>query len=346
MRYGATPRNFGEWMAFRLGKVPVPILDVVLAPVQMRALVAAERAGVLRRLARGGATTSVLAKELSLDGECLRLTLRVLRSMGYAELSGERWELSAFGRRHFGERAEESYAAFVEYGAPQWEMIARLDDVLKTGEGVDFHDTQSEADWDSYQRAMFENARGFSWFVRENLPVASGARRCLDVAGSHGWVGVDLSRAHAGLRTTVLDRKEAIARAGPIADANGYGAEVDFEAFDLRKDEFPPGADVALLCNILHHFSADENRDTLKRLKRALAPGASVGVFEIETPADDAPPDAAGDGFALYFRITSTATCFRGDDYASWLTEAGFAEVRVVRSVRMPSRMLAIGRVA
>ncbi|MEY4515139.1 MAG: hypothetical protein RLZZ450_7261, partial [Pseudomonadota bacterium] len=53
---------------------------------------------------------------------------------------------------------------------------------------------------------------------------------------------------------------------------------------------------------------------------------------------------AIGDGFALYFRISSTSTCFRGEDYAGWLREAGFLQVRVVRSLRMPSRVLVTGR--
>ena len=30
MRYGSVATNFGEWIAFRLGKVPLPILDTLL----------------------------------------------------------------------------------------------------------------------------------------------------------------------------------------------------------------------------------------------------------------------------------------------------------------------------
>ncbi len=70
--------------------------------------------------------------------------------------------------------------------------------------------------------------------------------------------------------------------------------------------------------------------------------GATAAVFEIETPRADAAPDAAGDAFALYFRITSTSTCFRADDYIRWLGDAGFTNARAVRSVRLPSRVLVL----
>ena len=70
--------------------------------------------------------------------------------------------------------------------------------------------------------------------------------------------------------------------------------------------------------------------------------GGSVGIFDIEVPADSAGPEAAADAFALYFRITSTSSCFRDRDCESWLSQAGFRAPRTIRSVKMPSRMLVV----
>ena len=342
MRYGSIASNVGEWLAFRLGKAPLPILDVLLGPIQARALVTAGEVGLLDRLARGSFTTPALATELGLDPECLRLVLRVLRAMGYVELRTGTWSLSAIGKRHFGAEAPERYDAFVGYGGPQWKMIENLRSVLASGRGIDFHDAHTPEEWAAYQAAMFENARAFSWFVVDNVPVPAGAKACLDIAGSHGWVGAELCRKHPGLASTVLDRTEALAKAKEIARTHGYADRVTFREGDIRTDSFGADVDVALLCNILHHFTAEQNKETLARLRSALRRGGTVAIFEIETPEDDAPPNAAGDAFALYFRITSTSTCFRGDDYTRWLRAAGFRDPRVVRSVRMPSRMLVV----
>lgn len=345
MRYGVIPTRLIEWVALRLGKAPLPVFDSLLAPVQARALIAAQRAGVLTRLARGPAPTATLAHELSLDAECLGLVLRLLRAMGYVERrSGDLWRLTRLGTRHFGARASAPCDAFVEYGAAQWAIVEQLDKVLVSGRGIDFHDHQSPAQWDAYQRAMFENAASFAAFLVDEVPVRTGATRCVDIAGSHGYVGAALCRKHRGLSSTVLDRPEALVSAQALAVQHGYRHLVRFEANDVLRDSLGEHVDVSLLCNILHHFSAAQNRAVLARVRSSMAPQGTVAIFEIETPAADAAPDTIGDGFALYFRISSTSTCFRGEDYAGWLREVGFEHVRVVRSLRMPSRVLVTGR--
>jgi hypothetical protein len=48
---------------------------------------------------------------------------------------------------------------------------------------------------------------------------------------------------------------------------------------------------------------------------------------------------------ALFFRITSDSACFSGDDYVGWLDAAGFSRPRVVRTIRLPSRLLVVARV-
>src|SRR4051812_20075434 len=114
MRYGVTPTNLTEWVGLKVVRVPVPlpIADTILGPVQSRALIVAEQAGVLRKLSRGAATAKTLADHLALDPECLRLVLRVLRGMGYVTLRGETWSLSRAAKRWFGERAKEPYEAY------------------------------------------------------------------------------------------------------------------------------------------------------------------------------------------------------------------------------------------
>jgi hypothetical protein len=318
------------------------MLDVLVAPVQARALIAAARASVFKALGEKPLSTSELAGKLALDESCLDLVLRLLASMGYVKRRASLWSLTRLGLKHFGPDAKNPFGDFVAFGAPQWEWISQLDDVLKTGRGVEIHRTLEGSEWNLYQRAMAEGARDFAAFVAKELPVRPGARVCLDVAGSHGLVGAALSRAHPGLRSVVLERAEAIPEAARLASELGIADIVSFRACDLLKDEYGEGADVVILANILHHFSPSVNREILGRAKRALKQGGSIGIFDIEAPGKGAPPEAAGDAAALFFRITSNSACFAGDDYVSWLAGAGFAKQRAVRSVLLPSRLLVV----
>lgn len=339
------PTRLIEWLAVQLGKAPQPVFDTLLAPVQARALIAAQRAGVLARLGQGAASVELLASELDLDAECLGLVLRTLSAMGYVRRGqGDRYRLTATGLRHFAASASVPCSAFVEYGAAQWAIVEQLDQVLRTGRGIDFHDCQSADDWEAYQRAMLENARTFAAFMAEKVPVRPGATRCVDIAGAHGYVGAALCRKHRALRSTVLDRAEALPHARELARVHGFDDVVTHSACDLRTDALGEQVDVSLLCNILHHFSAAQNRAILARVRASMVPGGTVAIFEIETPGEHAAPDAIGDGFALYFRISSSSTCFRGEHYVGWLRDAGFRDVRALRSARLPSRVLVLGR--
>ena len=61
MRYGSQPSSLLEWFAFKSGKVPLPILDTLLAPLQARAVMAAGRCGVFTSLADRSSTARELA---------------------------------------------------------------------------------------------------------------------------------------------------------------------------------------------------------------------------------------------------------------------------------------------
>jgi SAM-dependent methyltransferase len=318
------------------------MLDVLVAPIQARALIAASRASIFKALGEKSESTSDLARRLSLDESCLDLVLRLLASMGYVRRSGSVWSLTRLGRKHFGPAATSPFGDFVAFGAPQWEWITRLDDVLRTGKGVEIHRTLEGPDWNLYQRAMAEGARDFAAFVAAELPVQPGATLCLDVAGSHGLVGATICRAHPGLRSVVLEKPEAIPEASRLAEELGIAEVITFRACDLLRDDYGENADVVILANILHHFPPPVNREILSRAKRALKPGGSIGIFDIEAPEADAPPEAGGDAAALFFRITSNGACFTGEDYLAWLRETGFSRPRVIRSAFLPSRLLVV----
>lgn len=342
MRYGTIPKGLKERLAAFLGVVPYPMLDVLMAPIQARALIAAARASVFKALGEKAGSTPDLARRLALDESCLDLVLRLLASMGYVKRRASAWSLTRLGLKHFGPMAPHPFGDFVAFGAPQWEWIGRLDEVLRTGQGVEIHRALEGDDWNLYQRAMAEGARDFAAFVARELPVPKGARICLDVAGSHGLVGAALCRAHPGLRSVVLEREEAIPEASRLAKELGISDLISFRACDLLTGDYGPGADVVILANILHHFAPSVNRDILGRARRALKPGGSIGIFDIEAPRKGAPPEAAGDAAALFFRITSNSACFSGEDYVAWLRETGFSKPRAVRSVLLPSRLLVV----
>jgi hypothetical protein len=93
-----------------------------------------------------------------------------------------------------------------------------------------------------------------------------------------------------------------------------------------------------------HHFTPEQIRDLLGRIRRALSPGGTVAIWELRLPEPDEPPEIVGDAFALYFRLTSTASCYATSEYTGWLEEAGFADVQLQPTPFAPFQLLATGR--
>src|SRR5262249_33512933 len=98
----------------------------------------------------------------------------------------------------------------------------------------------------------------------------------------------------------------------------------------------------ALLSNLLHHFTAAETFALLKRVRIAVRPGGIVAIWELEAPGPGCPANA-GDVIALFFRLMSSSDTLNGAQYAEQLTNAGFANVGIVRPRRSPGRVLVLG---
>lgn len=346
MRYGTIPQGLAERIALLAGKVPVPVLDSLFSLLTARSLMAGVKLGVFEALAKGPLPAAEVASRRGLDPDSTELLLRTLGLAGYVEKEGEGYRLSRLGRRTMLPGAEMELRGYVLWNYTQWEMVEHLEELVATGRGLDFHRTMTDPEaWGHYQRAMLELARFEAPILAAKVPVKRGARRLLDLGGSHGLLGATLCRKHPPMRSLVLDLPPAIEHARALAREVGVDDVVEHRAGDLLAEAPPAEQDVALLSNVLHHFESATNLEVLRRVAASLTPQGTVAIWEMEIPDRHAKP-TAGDGAALYFRLTSTACCYGARDYTGWLAAAGFVKVRVHRPLLAPGQILVVGRKA
>ncbi|HJQ26192.1 MAG TPA: methyltransferase [Blastocatellia bacterium] len=344
MKYGAIPSNLLERLALWTGKMPLPLLDSLFSIMKARGLMAGVRLGIFAALGDGPLAASEVAARCRLDAECTELLLRFLVGIEYLEMDGDKFTLNALSRRTLVAGGEQEMIGYVLWNYTQWEMVAGLDDLVRTGRGIDFHETMTDPEaWANYQRAMMEVARFSAPLVADRVPVKHGARRLLDIAGAHGLFGAAICRKHPPMKSTVLDLPAAVEHARKLARANQIDDLVEHRAGDLLADDYGRDNDVVLLSNILHHFVEETNISILRRAFDSLTAEGTVAIWEVESPQKDAKPTTA-DGAALYFRLTSNAGCYHGSEYARWLEQVGFKEVRVSRPALSPGSVLVTGR--
>ena len=184
----------------------------------------------------------------------------------------------------------------------------------------------SAAERDLYHRGMRALAGIAGPEVAARVPIPRGARRMLDLGGSHGHFAAEICRRHPGVVAEVMDLPEAVEAAAPLLAAENFGNRLvhrpgDATEVDLGTERF----DLVLMSNLAHHLDAEENRDLARRVARALRPG---GAFVIQEPARADHPGRQGQISALlglYFAMQSRpgVRTWTVAEMASWQRSAG-----------------------
>jgi SAM-dependent methyltransferase len=342
MRYGIIPQSPDEEREYGPGSPLTPVIDLVMPMLQTRSIMAAVRLGLFEALRDGSRTATDIAGALDLDAQGVDLVMRVLLSAGYTSSDGTRYALTPLARSTLIRGAPQQFLGLAEFTYVQWDMVAQLEQVLRTGKGVDFHTMTDSSAWAAYQRAMLEFAGFEAPLMAPLIPVKKGARRLLDVGGSHGMEGAAICRLHPGLTAEVLDLPQAIEHAPGLAREAGIDQLVSHRAGNALTDDLGSGYDVVLFAGVLHHFTERQNEDLIRRARRALVPGGTIAIFDGEQPRPEDPADLFIDGFTLLFRIMSTSRCWTAEEYTGWLNAAGCADIRVERPA--PGYILVGGR--
>ena len=344
MKYGLIPTNILERLALWSGKLPVPMMDALFGPMKTRAIMAGVTLGIFEGLRDGPLSADVLASRLTLDAGALDLLLRTLVMCEYLTHQQSRFALSPLARRTMLHDAPMPLVGYMRFNYEQLKFLDHLEALVRTGRGLDFHETMTDPQsWADYQRGMLEAAHFAAPIVAARVPVPRQATSLLDLAGSHGLLGAAICRRHPPLRSTVIDLPQAVVHARRLAETAGIADIVTHRDGNLLTSDLGRDHDVVLLSNILHHFRPETNQAILARVRDALRRDGVVAIWELEAPRRDSPV-TSGDGAALYFRLTSTAGAYHGDEYAGWLREAGFERITVVRPALAPGNVLVTAR--
>ena len=346
MKLGTIPQNPLEWGVLRIGLVPTPLLDTIVALLLARTVMTSTRLGVFEALAGGPLPAKEVAVRCNAMPGPMEKLLGALAGAGYLAVTDDRYRLAPVARKWLLKDAPSSlYDAillqFLDAG-----YIEHMEEFLRTGTPVHIHEQMSPADWGYYQRGMRSGANlAVGELVRRvKLPRApvGASRQMLDIGGAHGYYSVAFCRKYPDLSATILDLPQAVEQSAPLLAREGMADRVHHQAGDaLTADLGEEAYDLVLIANLVHHFSEDENRDLLLRVARALRPGGLVVIGDVIRPQ----PGAGGQIGALtdlYFALTSESGTWSFREMAQWQRLAGLRARRPIRLITGPGAGLQI----
>ena len=331
---------------FNLNLGPGPVMDI-WSGVGFRVVLAAIRLGVFEALADGPLTPDALARKIEADPRGAALLLSALEALGYVRQQDGAFANTAMTTKWMLRRSANFGPGFEFWANNLFALMGNLEDSLRTGQPplnlYTWIEGQPETSR-AFQEWMIAIA-GFAADIIVGLTarhVPAGARRLLDIGGGHARYAMAFCCRHPDLTATVFDSPRALEAARTSIAAENMAERITAQEGNFLTDSLGEGYDVALMFNINHGFSAEQNQALLRNTARALRPGGRL--FIAEQLAGRAPSPAANATKALlglsYFHLLGGQLCAY-EDVARWLTTAGFGGLRRIDSLRLPGTSIA-----
>ncbi len=319
--------NAIERLIFLQGNLgPGPILDLY-GPFAARAVNVALRLGLFEILAAGPLEPEVLAQRSGADARGVRLLLELLEALGYVRARGGRFSNTAATTKWLLAASPVGVAELFGFFEDMQQRWDSLEGALRAGaparrtaEWFDAH----PGSWDRYHAGLRAVARLGAPEIVGRVRLPAGARRLLDLGGSHGCYSIAFCRRHPDLSAIVLDWAQAREVAEASIAAAGMRERVSFLAADLWQDAYPGECDVVLLFNLVRIFPAARSQELVRRAVAALKPGGLAVVVDHQTRPGASPFQRALAGVIALELFNATPGCLHEPrEVARWLVAAG-----------------------
>jgi len=278
-----------------------------------------------------GARAEEVAARLGSDARATEMLMNALVAMGWLTKQAGVFRNSPFSARYFVAGSEDDWRAATLHLAHLWRTWSTLTACVRAGTSVLRQEAAERGEeWTrAFIAAMHRNAR-----ARAPLVVGAvgteGVTRMLDVGGGSAAYSIAFASTRQNLEVDLLDLAEVIPIAQSHIDSAGLAGRIRTRPGDLRADKFGEGYDLVLVSAICHMLGTDENKDLLRRCFDALAPKGRVVIQDFILEPDRTAPKSAA-LFALNMLVgTQAGNTYTEGDYASWLRDAGFQDVRHV----------------
>lgn len=310
------------------GALPDDVNEMIRGFMPSRAVLTALELDIFTALGEGG-TAAEVAGKVRADARATEMLLNALVSLKLLQKTDGRFSNSALSRRYFVEGSRDNARPGLLHIANLWHRWSTLTAAVRAGTAVESGGRDAQGT-ESFIAAMDRNARERAPHVLRAVG-AEGVKRMLDLGGGSGAYSIAFAQANPQLRAEILDVAEVLPLTQQYLRRAGVADRVSTRARDMLTATLDSGYDLVLLSAICHMFSPEENQRLFARACQALA---SKGRLVVQDFILD--PDKTGPSFAALFSLNMLVGTRAGSDYsepeyAEWLRQAGFAEVRRVR---------------
>lgn len=337
MKIKLTAENPLEWIALRMNLVPKPLIDTQIAFNAARAIMAGAELGVYDAIGKGSRTADQVAKACNTHAHSTKQLLDCLVGIGYLEWSDGAYTLKKRYQKWLLNESESNVVSKLRFQLFEWDWMAKLENYVRTGETLELHSTVNEKEWHFYQEGMRDLSVNAAKELAGKIPIPAGATQMLDIGGSHGLYSIELCKKHTQLNSTILELAGAVEAASAIAKRYDTTGRVKHTAGNALNDDLGTSKyDVVMINNVVHHFTAEQNKALAVKIAQALKSG---GIYIIGEFIRNEKPGAGGilaSTTGLYFSLTSSSGNWAASEIESWQQHAGLSKQKRITAISIP----------
>ena len=296
-------------------------------------------------IAKGHATVDAIAAAAQTDPRGTRMVLDSLVALDVLTKRGKAYGLTPDADTYLVEGRSADLTPMLEgHTALTYQNWNQLTDALRDPTKVrQYGDLDEAADFfPKLIRAILPLGLGAADATAEHLGIGSRRKgaRVLDIGvGGAAW-SIPFARRDANVRVTGFDIPEVLAHTKQIVSEFGVDRQFSFVQGNLIKDDFGDStSDIVILGNICHGLTPDQNRDLLKRTRRALVPGGQLVIADM-IPNEERTRPPFPVLFAVNMFVMGGEDTYPMSDYRNWLAESGYRDVEAFETHRSHSPVI------
>ena len=312
------------------GVLPDDIAGLLRAFQESRVLLTAVELDLFTAVGNG-ATAADVAKQIGTDPRATGMLMNALAALELLEKTDGVYKNTPVMARYFTAGSKDYARPSTMHTVHLWKRWSTLTEAVRAGTAVS---AERGDDWtEAFIAAMHRNASGRAAQVVAAVG-AEGVRRMLDVGGGSGAYSIAFAKANPDLHADILDLGDVVSIAQRHIREAGVENRVKTCVGDLRSDAFGTGYDLVFISQICHMLGVEGNRELIRKAHHALAPGGRIVIQDFMFGRTAAL-------FALNMLVgTKEGSTYSEAEYAGWLREAGFHDIRPVRLPGGPSSLM------
>jgi len=325
------PENLKDWIVKKANLMPVPFFiftSAILAKSEMLAF----KFDVFDAAKDSPQTIEQIGQKTKLHPRGLRSLMNILTARGYFEYKYGKFGLTKISKKWFLKENPDNMCSFMRYANEvQWNELSYLEEFLRTGKGLQVHDTYTEEQWNLYPLQQEDLAKMVAKEAAKMIPMPSNPAEMLDIGGSHGLFSVELCKKYPTLKSTILELPQAVEKARPILAKFNMGDRISYRAGNALTDDFGENRyDLIFMAGVAHHFTSEQNSAVSGKARKALKPSACFVIQDLLRPETSSRmKNMVGVVWDMYFNLTSTAGLWSLSELIDFQQKGGLVHYKV-----------------